>query len=73
MSKTVRYLGKSEFADRIGVKPGTLSRYILEGRVPEPDALIGIGERTVRGWLPETIDAWQASRPGRGARTDLHN
>lgn len=24
-----------------------------------------------RGWLPETIDRWNAKRPGRGARTDL--
>ena len=29
---------------------------------PQPDATIG---RT-RGWLPETIDRWNASRPGRG-------
>ncbi|MDU5850926.1 MAG: hypothetical protein E6Z42_08230 [Bifidobacterium bifidum] len=27
-----------------------------------PDAMIG---RT-RGWLPETIDGWNAKRPGRG-------
>lgn len=69
---SINYLGRSEFAARIGVTSGTLNQYIRQGRVPEPDALIGIGDRAVRGWLPETIDAWQASRPGRGARTDLH-
>jgi hypothetical protein len=45
-------------AQRIGVKPDTLGRY----KLPEPDAMIG----TVKGWLPETIDQWQATRPGRG-------
>ena len=58
-----RYLSRSEFAERIGVSPGALSRY----RLPEPDALIGL----TRGWLAETVDEWQANRPGRGARTDL--
>lgn len=52
------YLGFNQFAERIGVKPGALGNY----RIPEPDAYIG---RT-RGWLPETIDRWNASRPGRG-------
>jgi hypothetical protein len=30
-------------------------------------------EGTIRGWLPETVDRWNASRPGRGARTDLES
>lgn len=60
---SVRYLSRTEFAERIGVTPGALSRY----RLPEPDAVVG----TTRGWLPETVDAWQAARPGPGARTDL--
>lgn len=55
---TVRYLSRSEVAELIGVQPDTLGRY----KLPEPDAVIG----SVRGWLPETIDAWQAKRPGRG-------
>lgn len=54
-----RYLSRTELADRIGVKPDTLGRY----KLPEPDAMIG----TTRGWTVETIDAWNASRPGRGA------
>lgn len=58
---TRRYLSTSEFAARIGVHRHTLTKY----KLPPPDALIG----TVRGWLPETVDAWQARRPGRGART----
>ncbi|EJZ15786.1 hypothetical protein MFORT_02714 [Mycolicibacterium fortuitum subsp. fortuitum DSM 46621 = ATCC 6841 = JCM 6387] len=55
---TLRYLSRAEVAERIGVAPSTLSRY----KLPEPDAMVG----TVRGWLPETVDAWSASRPGRG-------
>lgn len=56
----ITYLSTSEFAARIGVKRDTLNRYHL----PEPDAMIG----NIRGWLPETIDKWNASRPGRGHR-----
>lgn len=68
------YLNRAQLAERIGVAPDTISRY----KLPPPDALIGpidggggIPRGTARGWLPETIDRWQASRPGRGARTDL--
>ncbi len=53
------FLSRTEFAERIGVLNGTLSRYAL----PEPDALIG----TTRGWTAETIDAWNEARPGKGA------
>lgn len=68
---TVRYLGLGDFAKRIGVSEGTLRGYSAKGLLPAPDVLVGLSERAVRGWLPETIDRWQASRPGRGARTDL--
>jgi hypothetical protein len=56
-----RYLSRTQVAERIGVQPDTLGRY----KLPEPDALIG----TTRGWLPKTIDAWNATRPGRVAAT----
>lgn len=56
----IRYLSRAEVAERIGVKPDTLSRY----KLPEPDATIG----STRGWLPATIDQWNSSRPGRGNR-----
>lgn len=54
----IRYLSRAEVAERIGVQPGSLRRYAL----PDHDALIG--ER--RGWLVQTIDAWNQRRPGRG-------
>lgn len=56
---THRFLSVKELAARIGVQPGTASTY----KLPDPDALIG----DVRGWLPETVDAWNAARPGKGA------
>jgi hypothetical protein len=58
-----RYLSLAEFAARAGVSPDTLKNY----RLPPADALIG----RYRGWLPATVDKWQAARPGRGTRTDL--
>lgn len=56
---TARYLSLKEVGERIGTSNPAARGYHL----PEPDALIG----TTRGWLPETIDAWNAARPGRGA------
>lgn len=54
----IRYLGRTELAERIGITLGGTAHL----RLPEPDAYIG---RT-RGWLPETIDRWNAQRPGHG-------
>ncbi|RYQ37209.1 hypothetical protein [Bifidobacterium pseudolongum] len=53
-----RYLGVKQVAERLGITSGGL----LNLKLPEPDAYIG---RT-RGWKAETIDAWNAARPGRG-------
>ncbi|GAA6124211.1 hypothetical protein BPY_23190 [Bifidobacterium psychraerophilum] len=55
---TREYLSLTQVARQLGITLGALSNY----KLPEPDARIG---RT-RGWLPETIDAWNRSRPGRG-------
>ena len=52
---TARYLSLKEVGERIGTSNPAARGYHL----PEPDALIG----TTRGWLPETIDAWNAARP----------
>lgn len=61
---TTRYLSRSDVAERIGVKPATLSRYEL----PEPDVIVGSASNAARGWLPETIDRWNDQRPGSGRR-----
>lgn len=54
--KTIRYMSAPELARLIGVKRSTLNHY----KLPPEDALIG----NVRGYLPETIDAWRERRPG---------
>ncbi|WP_230314223.1 hypothetical protein [Nakamurella alba] len=56
----IRFLSRAEVAEHIGVKPDTLGRY----RVPAPDAEVG----RVRGWLPATIDLWNAQRPSVAGR-----
>lgn len=58
MPEPIHYLSRTEVAELLGVKPDTLSRY----KLPEPDATVG----TARGWLRETIEAWNATRPGSG-------
>ncbi|MBH9978532.1 hypothetical protein H3S87_02465 [Bifidobacterium sp. W8108] len=55
---TRRYLSMTEAARRLGITTGALAGY----KLPEPDVLVG---RT-RGWSEETIDNWNAARPGRG-------
>lgn len=62
MTETLIYLSRAEVAELIGVKSTTLSRF----KLPEPDAYIG----PTQGWLPETIDAWNADRSGRGRSWD---
>ena len=55
---TIKYLSVTDVSKRLGISTAAVSAY----KLPQPDALIG---RT-RGWLPETIDQWNAQRPGRG-------
>lgn len=66
---TKRYLSRRDFAERIGVQPGTLSRY----RLPEPDVIVGTASNAARGWLPETVDAWNRERPGSPGRSRLQS
>lgn len=65
------YLGTAAVAERAGLAVATIRSYILKGIMPEADAIITTPSGPLRGWSPDTIDAWLASRPGRGARTDL--
>lgn len=68
---TVEYLGAAAVAERTGLAGTTIRSYIRKGLMPDADVIITTPSGPLRGWAPETIDAWQASRPGRGARTDL--
>ena len=68
---TTEYLGTAAVAERVGLAVATIRFYIRKGLMPDADVIITTPSGPLRGWAPETIDAWQASRPGRGARTDL--
>jgi len=59
---TVQYLSLQDVADRLKKSRSTVAKLQL----PEPDVRVGSGHNAPRGWLPETIDAWNAQRPGRG-------
>ena len=56
----------AQVAEYLGLSIRTVETYRADGRMPEP-TMVG---RTPT-WTREQIDAWQANRPGRGARTDL--
>jgi predicted DNA-binding transcriptional regulator AlpA len=64
---TATQLDQTAVAARLGVTRATIQRYRSADRgkygFPEPDGMIG---RTP-WWKPETIDAWAANRPGKGA------
>lgn len=55
-------LNLTEVAERRGVTYGRVVSDRSNGAMPEPDLTVG---RTPL-WLPETIDAWEAKRPGHG-------
>ena len=58
----MRYLDMHAAAAHLGVAYATIRRYRATGGFPDADVVVGQSP----GWLAETIDAWQASRPGRG-------
>ncbi|ONH61298.1 MarR family transcriptional regulator [Frankia sp. CcI49] len=62
-------IGYGEMARLAGVKSGTLHAYRSQGRLPPPDD-DSVPDRP--RWRLSTFEAWMASRPGPGARTDLH-
>lgn len=54
----IKFWGRKEVAEYLGVKTDSINGYDL----PEQDAMVG----SHRGWAPQTIIDWAASRPGRG-------
>ena len=59
---TMRYLSLQGVADHLGVSRSSVAKYNL----PEPDVIVGDDLNARRGWSVETIDQWNASRPGPG-------
>lgn len=57
-------LTTAEVAAMLRVEPETIHSYRSRGLFPEPDGTLG---RTP-WWRQETIEAWQAGRPGQGWR-----
>ncbi len=66
-----RYLSISDLAERAGITVETARTYGKQGRLPAPDVLVGLGDKAMRGWTAATVDAWLASRPGKGGRPRL--
>ncbi|MFQ8869950.1 MAG: helix-turn-helix transcriptional regulator [Varibaculum timonense] len=64
----INYLTVNGIARRFGLSSHTIKSYIELGRFPAPDAAIGAGKAIKYGWLPQTVDNWQASRPGKPGR-----
>lgn len=58
------YLDTAGLALRAGLSASSARTYLCRGQLPHPDVHVG---RTP-GWLPETVDAWLAARPGRTGR-----
>jgi predicted DNA-binding transcriptional regulator AlpA len=53
------YLSVTDIAERTGLTLNTVKSYSqIPGRLPPHDCMTG----RVKGWLPETIDAWMAQR-----------
>ena len=61
----IEYLDSKQVGERVGLAHQTVRQMRARGQMPDPDAMIG---RAV-GWLPATIDRWQASRKTGG---ELH-
>lgn len=65
--KTESYLGYDGVAKAINTTSSTVRAYWAQGRLPEPDVMIG----SRPGWKEETVTEWNESRPGVGYRSDL--
>lgn len=61
--RMIEYLDSKQVGERVGLAHQTVRQMRARGQMPDPDAMIG---RAV-GWLPATIDRWQASRKTGGS------
>lgn len=56
-------VSRAEFADRLGIDPGSVTRQVARGRLPAPDGRLG----NLPWWLPATVDAAVAARAAAAA------
>ncbi|WP_198663987.1 helix-turn-helix transcriptional regulator [Jiangella endophytica] len=59
-----QYLDRDEVALRLSVLPSTISGWASRGQMPKPDRYVSRAPL----WLVTTIEAWEATRPGKGWR-----
>ncbi|MCF2705800.1 hypothetical protein I6E29_00735 [Arcanobacterium haemolyticum] len=64
------FLSRSDIAIMYGVDPSQVSRW-MRGTPLEPDVVIGVNSRSVEGYRRARVEAWRASLPKPGERTDL--
>jgi len=65
-------IGNEAAAAYVGVNVNTWRPYVKRGQAPAPDRREISGGHALPVWKKTTLDRWMASRPGQGARTDLH-
>jgi len=59
----IHTLSTAEAASQAGMPVEAVRSLIRRGRFAEPDVVIGgTSTRAVRGWKPETIDAWRSEQ-----------
>lgn len=61
----IRFLSLADVAEYAGVSHEALKTAVRRGRMPEPDAVIGVSDvkqRRVYGWTTDAIDAWIETR-----------
>lgn len=62
-----RQLDIAAVAERIDVRAVTVRGYLRTGHIPPPDGRLGRSP----WWWETTIEEWEATRPGQGARVDI--
>lgn len=57
---TRQYLSLRDIAEKTGIPLNTVKSLELRGKLPDPDVVVGSGERQqkARGWSEATIDTW---------------
>ncbi|SKU94808.1 Uncharacterised protein [Mycobacteroides abscessus subsp. bolletii] len=68
---TTRGLSIGAFAARVGLSVNTIKHYRRKKMLPAPpdiEIIDATGKVISEAWFPDTIDAWDAERPGRGNR-----